>query len=130
MHMAWLRHIGGRLKSDYRYSIGIVYNTFPWPDADGRTRKAVCGLAQSVLDARGNHPESAFADLYDPDVMPPDLRMAHSALDEAIDRLYRKESFLGDRQRVEYLFKLYENLTVPILTVNPLHRRKVVPRSK
>jgi MmeI, target recognition domain/MmeI, C-terminal domain len=116
MHMAWLRNIGGRLKSDYRYSIGIVYNPFPWPDApDDKTRERICTLAQGVLDARTNHPDSTLADLYDPKVMPPDLRKAHRALDEAVDRLYRKEPFQSDRERVEHLFKLYENLTAPVL---------------
>ena len=68
-----------------------------------------------MLDARKNHPESTLADLYDPDTMPPDLRKAHNALDEAVDRLYRKEPFLSDRERVEHLFTLYEKLTAPIL---------------
>ena len=80
MHMAWLRNIGGRLKSDFRYSIGIVYNTFPWPDANDKQREKISALAQAVLDARANHqPGSTLADLYDPDTMPPDLRKAHAA---------------------------------------------------
>jgi restriction-modification enzyme MmeI-like protein len=115
MHMAWLRNIGGRLKSDYRYSIGIVYNPFPWPNIDDKARNKIRVLAQSVLNARAAYPESTLADLYDPDTMPPDLRRAHSALDVAVDRLYRKESFASDRERVEYLFALYENLTAPML---------------
>jgi hypothetical protein len=116
MHMAWLRNIGGRLKSDYRYSIGIVYNPFPWPDVpDAKTRDKIRKLAQAVLDARTNHPDSTLADLYDPDTMPPDLRKAHRALDEAVDQLYRKESFKSDRERVEHLFKLYEDMTAPML---------------
>jgi methylase of polypeptide subunit release factors len=125
MHMAWLHNIGGRLKSDYRYSIGIVYNPFPWPDAnDEKTRGKIRALAQAVLDARKNHPESTLADLYDPDTMPPDLRKAHHALDEAVDRLYRKEPFLSDRERVEHLFKLYENLTAPVLAAAAAGKKK------
>ncbi len=115
MHMAWLRNIGGRLKSDYRYSIGIVYNPFPWPDGNEKVQSQICALAQAVLDARKIHADSTLADLYDPDVMPPDLRKAHKALDDAVDRLYRKEPFASDRERVEHLFKLYENLTAPML---------------
>jgi hypothetical protein len=122
--MAWLRNIGGRLKSDYRYSIGIVYNPFPWPDADEKTRAKIGLLAKAVLDARRNHPESTLADLYDPDVMPPDLRKAHRDLDDAVDRLYRKEPFQSDRERVEHLFALYEKLSAPMLAaVAPARRR-------
>ena len=115
MHMAWLRNIGGRLKSDYRYSIGIVYNPFPWPEGDEKVQSHIRTLAQAVLDARKIHADSTLADLYDPDVMPADLRKAHKALDDAVDRLYRKEPFQSDRERVEHLFKLYENLTAPML---------------
>jgi hypothetical protein len=116
MHMAWLRNIGGRLKSDYRYSIGIVYNTFPWPEANDKAKDKLRTLAQAVLDARAAHPDSTLADLYDPDVMPPDLRRAHRALDEAVDRLYRAAPFASDRERVEHLFMLYEKLTADLLT--------------
>ncbi|OYU48177.1 MAG: SAM-dependent methyltransferase [Rhizobiales bacterium PAR1] len=115
MHMAWLRHIGGRLKSDYQYSIGIVYNTFPWPEADEKAKAKIRTLAQAVLDARLAHPGSTLADLYDPDVMPPDLRKAHKALDAAVDRLYRAAPFTSDRERVEHLFGLYEKLSAPVL---------------
>lgn len=114
MHMAWLRYIGGRLKSDYRYSVGIVFNTFPWPDGSDGSKASIRKLAQAVLDARSNHRDSTLADLYDPDVMPVDLRKAHHALDVAVDRLYRAAPFEGDRDRVEHLFKLYENLVAPL----------------
>ena len=77
MHMAWLRHIGGRLKSDYRYSIGLVYNTFPLPPEGSKLAKLE-PLAQAVLDARTAHPGATLADLYDPDLMPPNLRKASS----------------------------------------------------
>jgi hypothetical protein len=114
MHMAWLRNIGGRLESRYRYSIGIVYNPFPWPQLDEPAKQKLEKLAQAVLDARAAHAGATLADLYDPDVMPPDLRKAHRALDEAVDRLYRKEPFASDRERVEHLFGLYEKLTAPM----------------
>ena len=74
MHMAWLRQIGGRLKSRYRYSIGIVYNPFPWPEASDQQRVRLRSLAQAVLDARAQFPNSTLADLYDVDAMPPQLR--------------------------------------------------------
>jgi len=118
MHMSWLRNIGGRLESRYRYSIGIVYNPFPWPGTpDDKTRDKIRSLAHAVLDARASHGESTLADLYDPDTMPNDLRKAHRVLDDAVDRLYRKEPFSSDRERVEHLFMLYEKLTAPMLAV-------------
>lgn len=110
MHMAWLRHIGGRLKSDYRYSIGLVYNSFPWPEASAAQRAKVERLAQAVLDARVASPHATLADLYDPDTMPPALRRAHAALDAAVDRLYRQAAFDSDRARVEHLFQRYRLL--------------------
>jgi hypothetical protein len=118
MHMSWLRYIGGRLKSDYRYSIGIVYNPFPWPDPNEKQRARIRDLAQSVLNARAKFPGSTMADLYDSDAMPPELLHAHRALDAAVDKLYRPEPFHGDRQRVEHLFMLYEKLVAP-LTAQP-----------
>jgi len=114
MHMAWLRHIGGRLKSDYRYSIGLVYNTFPWPLANDKQKQKIRDLAQTVLDARDGFPDASLADLYDPDVMPSALRKAHNALDKAVDRLYRRGAFNADRERAEHLFGLYENLIAPL----------------
>ena len=113
MHMAWLRHIGGRLKSDYRYSIGLVYNTFPTPPRDLDPSKLE-PLAQAVLDARAAHPTATLAELYDPDLMPPNLRRAHQALDRAVDRLYRPGGFASERERVEHLFMLYEKMRAPL----------------
>ena len=113
MHMAWLRHIGERLKSDYRYSIGLVYNTFPMPPK-GMDLSRLGPPAQAVLDARATHRGATLADLYDPDLMPPDLRRAHRAFDRAVDRLYRRSDFASERQRVEHLFMLYEKLYTPL----------------
>jgi hypothetical protein len=124
MHMAWLRHIGGRFKSDYRYSIGIVYNTFPWPEATDAQRAKVRELAQAVLDARARFPDATLADLYDADLMHPELRKAHRDLDANVDRLYRGRAFVGDRERVEHLFARYEKLVAPLLpTSKPTRRR-------
>ncbi len=122
MHMSWLRYIGGRLKSDYRYSIGIVYKPFPWPDVDDKQRARIRDLAQAVLTARAQFPGATMADLYDADVMKPELLRAHRALDAAVDKLYRAETFPGDRQRVEHLFGRYEKLIAP-LTAQPKKRR-------
>ena len=125
MHMAWLRHIGGRLKSDYRYSIGLVYNTFPWPDATPAHRKTIEALAQAVLDARAlpKNATSSLADLYDPDTMPAELRKAHRELDVAVDKLYRARPFGSDRERVEHLFPLYEALVQPTSVAAKANKR-------
>ncbi|MBA2468284.1 MAG: class I SAM-dependent DNA methyltransferase [Chloroflexia bacterium] len=108
MHMAWVRTGCGRLKSDYRYSKDIVYNNFPWPEnvTEAQTA-AIERLAQAVLDARDEFPGSTLADLYDPLTMPPALAKAHQALDRAVDRLYRKEPFKSDADRVTLLFERY-----------------------
>jgi hypothetical protein len=126
MHMAWTRIVGGRLKSDYQYSVGINYNPFPWPTiADTANLEK---LAKVVLDARAAHPGATLADLYDPDVMPADLRKAHNALDAAVDKLYRSASFGSDRERVEHLFGLYEKLVAPLTVAASKPRR--APRTK
>ncbi|SEA22181.1 Type II restriction/modification system, DNA methylase subunit YeeA [Thiothrix caldifontis] len=110
IHMAWMRTVCGRLKSDYRYSAKLVYNNFPWPDADDKQRKKVEAAAQAVLDARKNYPTSTLADMYDPTSMPPDLRKAHTALDKAVDQCYRKEKFGSDMERLTWLFERYRGL--------------------
>ncbi len=111
MHMAWTRTVTGRLKSDYRYSKDIVYNNFPWPvDVSDAQTAAIERLAQAVLDARAAFPGSTLADLYDPLTMPPALARAHHALDRAVDRLYRKEPFELDSDRVALLFERYQAL--------------------
>ena len=114
MHMSWLRYIGGRLKSDYRYSIGLVYNTFPMPSVSSGALAEIEPLAQAVLDARAAHPGATLAELYDPDLMPTNLRRAHQALDRTVDRLYRRAGFSSDRERVEHLFALYEKMIAPL----------------
>lgn len=108
MHFSWLNHIGGKLKSDPRYSSGIVYNTFPWPEASEVQKNSIRQLSDEVLAARSVHANATLADLYDPNTMPVNLRKAHQALDLAVDRLYRRASFSDDRARVEHLFGLYE----------------------
>ena len=113
MHMAWLRYIGGRIKSDFQYSVGVVYNTFPMPPGDADLRKLE-PLAQAVLDARAAHSRATLADLYDPNLIPPNLRRAHDALDRAVDRLYRRSGFSSERDRAEHLFALYEKMYTPL----------------
>jgi hypothetical protein len=128
MHMSWLRHIGGRLKSDYRYSVGVVYNNFPWPEATETQRTRIESFADRILTVRAAHPGSSLADLYDIDAMPVDLLRAHQALDLAVDRLYRGPAFHSDRERVEHLFRLYEGLIMPRLA--PVIPESSTPRPK
>jgi hypothetical protein len=109
MHMAWMRVVCGRLKSDYRYSNELVYNNFPWPkEISGEDRVVVEKAAQAVLDARANHKNSSLADLYDPSVMPQDLLSAHKSLDHAVDVAYKSPHFPSEPARLEFLFKLYK----------------------
>ena len=119
MHMAWVRQVCGRLKSDFRYSAKLVYNNFPWPEALSTKRRAAVEKAvRCILDAREEFlppkGESTLAVLYDPVSMPAKLVKAHHALDRAVDRCYRPQSFANERHRVEYLFALYEKLTAPL----------------
>ena len=126
--MAWLSNIGGKLKSDYRYSVGICYNPFPWPEADEKAKAKIRSLAQAVLEVRSLHTGATLADLYDPDVMPPDLRKAHRALDMAVDKLYRASAFPSDRERVEHLFGLYEKLVAPLTALASVKPKKARSR--
>ena len=124
MHIAWVKRVAGRLKSDYRYSKDIVYNNYPWPLASTPAQhQAVEEFAQAVLDARALYPDSTLAQLYDPLLMPIELVQAHRKLDRAVERCYRPEPFTTDRQRVEFLFSLYEQLTAPLLPKPPVRRQ-------
>ncbi len=116
MHMAWMRVVGGRLKSDYRYLANIVYNNYPWPkDPTKKQSVDIETKAQVVLDARAKFPDSTLADLYDPLTMPPSLLKAHQSLDKAVDRTYRKAPFNTESERVAFLFDLYQQYTAPLL---------------
>jgi len=110
MHMAWVRAIGGQLETRLRYSAKLCYNTFPFPDVSVKEKERINLYVFSVLEERENHPEKTMAQLYDPDKMPKGLRQAHKDLDEAIERCYRLKPFENDTERLEYLFKEYEEM--------------------
>jgi len=112
MHMAWVKCVCGRIKSDYRYSKDIVYNNFPWPETPtSKQKEAVEKAAQAVLDARAQFPNASLADLYDPNTMPRELTRTHQALDKAVDLCYRPQPFPSETKRIEYLFELYDKYT-------------------
>lgn len=108
IHMTWVRYVCGRLKGDYRYSNTLVYNNFPWPEnVKDDQKKKVSECAQKVLDVRLQFPDSSLADLYDPNIMPPELVEAHIDLDKAVDACYNKK-FKDKEERIEFLFELYK----------------------
>lgn len=110
IHMAWIRHVGCRLKSDYRYSNKIAYNNFPWPTPTNKQREKIEKCAQVVLNTRALYPGNSLANLYDPLLMPPELLNAHHALDAAVDSVYGCK-FTSDADRVAHLFNLYRKAT-------------------
>ena len=153
MHMAWVRSVCGRLKSDYRYSAGIVYNNFPWPElsrapapspapaghplpeGEGKHKAAIETAAQAVLNARAQFPDATLADLYDPLTMPPALVKAHAALDKAVDAAYtvaektagrKPPKLTTDAERVAFLFERYQALT----SLLPATKAKAVRKKK
>jgi hypothetical protein len=119
MHMAWTNYTCGRMKSDYQYSISIVYNNFPWPGYASKESLALCerataainSAAQDVLDARAVDASQSLADLYDPLTMPLALVKAHQKLDKAVDTAYGFKGRLDDAARVAFLFGLYQQIT-------------------
>ncbi|MPN44220.1 hypothetical protein SDC9_191781 [bioreactor metagenome] len=126
MHMAWVRTVCGRLKSDYRYSKDIVYNNFPWPETPtDKQIKLIEDKAQKVLDVRAEFPDSSLADLYNPLTMPPALVKAHNELDKAVDLAYRPQAFTSEANRMVYLFELYENYTADLFTTEKKKKKQV-----
>ena len=107
MHNVWLSAVCGRLGMGYRYSNKLVYNTFPVPKGD---LKSLEPRAQKILDIRKKYKDSSLADLYDPDAMPSDLLKAHQQLDKKVETLYRKEPFIDDDDRLEFLLTEYSNM--------------------
>lgn len=111
MHLIWVKATSGGLETRIRYSNVLSYNTFPIPDLTQKQKETLTQHAFNVLDARDAHPEKTIAELYEPKKMPDDLREAHHDLDLAVERCYRSKPFTSDEERLEYLFKLYEEMT-------------------
>ena len=110
VHMAWMRVVCGRLKSDYSYSNTIVYNNFPWPEVSDEQREKIAATAQAILDARALYPDSSLADLYDELTMPPELRKAHQQNDRAVMAAYGFPITMTESECVARLFELYQKL--------------------
>jgi len=111
MHMVWVKAVGGKLESRYRYSKNICYNTFPFPEITKKQKELLNQYVFDILDERAKHTGKTMAWLYNPDTMPKGLKQAHQNLDEAIEKCYRLQEFTSDTERLEYLFKLYEEMT-------------------
>ncbi len=149
MHMSWVNQVCGRLKSDFRYSAKLVYNNFPWPQGVSEDQlQKIMSLVQEILDLRVAYGDGrvgflpttkkiqrvtpcTLADLYDPLTTPADLLKAHHALDKAVDQCYRKAPFTSERERIEYLFQLYETLSMPlaVTTTQTIRKTKKNPKS-
>lgn len=111
MHMVWVDAVGGKLKTDYRYSAGLCYNTFPFPEISEKQKHTINEYVFSILDERAKHSEKTMAWMYNPDTMPSGLKHAHKELDDAIERIYKPYgTFKSDEERLEHLFKLYEEM--------------------
>lgn len=123
LHISWVKYTCGRLKSDFRYSKNIVYNNYPFPkNVDKKNKERVEQAAKKVLEVRAEFPDSSLADLYDPLTMPPNLIKAHQNLDKAVDLCYRPQPFTNERNRIEFLFDLYEQYTAPLMTADKKKR--------
>lgn len=110
VHMAWMRTVAGRLKSDYRYSASVVYNTFPWPNPTDKQKEEIELRAKWILKARELYPDSSLADLYNETLMPKELRIAHRNNDEAVMEAYGFDTKMTEAECVSELMKMYQNL--------------------
>lgn len=111
MHMAWVKTVGGKLETRYRYSAQLCYNTFPFPTISEAQKAELASLAQDILDLREEHFDMTLGEMYNPESMPDDLKEAHHRLDLAVEHCYRSEPFTSDEERLECLFKLYVKMT-------------------
>ena len=111
MHNLWVRTVGGRLKTDYRYSATLCYNTFPFPKLTTAEKEELEHLAQNILNMRNENYDLAPGVMYNPESMPEELREAHRQLDLAVERIYRPDPFTSDEERLEHLFRLYAKMT-------------------
>jgi hypothetical protein len=112
LHLSWIAAVCGKIKTDYRYSNTMGWNTFPVPMLTDQNKTDLNRCAEDILLARETHFPATIADLYDPDAMPEDLRAAHERNDETLERIYIGRRFKNDTERLEKLFDLYTKMTV------------------
>lgn len=124
MHMVWTRAVGGKMKTDYRYSNTIVYNNFPVRELTAAEKQELTQLALRVLDVREYHCEKTLAELYDPELMPANLREAHEAVDAFVDGLYSKRMYETDEERLSDLFAMYEDMIAAEEAAKPVKRTR------
>ena len=111
MHMVWVKTVGGRLETRYRYSAQLCYNTFPFPKISAAKKKEIADAAEDILVTREFHVGKTLAELYDPEKMPQDLLEAHEKLDDIVESCYPGYPFANDEARLECLFRMYEKMT-------------------
>ncbi|WP_231427004.1 DNA methyltransferase [Pedobacter sp. Leaf250] len=111
MHMIWVDAVGGKLETRYRYSAKLCYNTFPFPSINLKQKETINQYVFDILDERAKYPEKTMAWMYNPETMPKSLKQAHKDLDDAIERIYRLAPFNSNEERLEYLFKLYDEMS-------------------
>lgn len=128
MHMAWVRAVGGKMKTDFRYSNTIVYNNFPVPEGVEKKKARLNETALRILDVREYHCERTLAELYDRDSMPRNLREAHEANDELVDSLYSAKPYNSDEERLADLFALYEEMIAAEEAAKPAKRSRKTAR--
>ena len=123
--MIWAKAVGGKMRDDIRYSVNLIYNTFPFPEITPKQKEQINLHVFEVLEEREKHSGKTLAQLYDPDKMPKGLKEAHHQLDLAIERCYRLKPFTSDNELLEYLFKEYEKMiNKNTLLENPRKTRK------
>jgi hypothetical protein len=110
LHNVWMSISSARMRNDFRYSVNLTYNNFPFPPISNQRKEELTHYTFRILEEREKHPEKTLAQLYDPDKMPEGLKEAHRLNDEAVERCYRSAPFNSDEERLEYLFKLYEKM--------------------
>jgi hypothetical protein len=122
--MAWTRAVGGRMKTDYRYSNTIVYNNFPVPPLTDVLKEKLTATSLRLLDVREYHCERTLAELYDPDLMPNELRAVHADVDALVDSIYSERGYETDEQRLSDLFAMYEAMTAEEAAKAPVKRTR------
>ena len=127
LHLVWIGAVCGKLKTDYRYSNTLGWNTFPVPTLTEQNRSDLTRCAEDILLARESHFPATIADLYDPEKMPTDLRAAHERNDETLERIYIGRRFKNDTERLEMLFELYTQMTAKAPAKKAVLKRRSAP---